>query len=233
MGHTRKLPVYIALTLSILISRRNYEFLELPIVLTVSLFSLSFLFKRQHSKFECCSSQPLLVANTSHRLPQPPETSTSQNMKIAYIFASPGLLNSDVSTESTLYFQGSRNFRRILPGALDLEHAGGTFLLNVRNQYLATQRNTQCCRNFRTRKTAQNGVTNLVQFVMNKGSPRPARNIRSDSEIFAANFVVDWNVHGVKWQSPHWREKIAQASAKLQRFIHCRCLHGFLWLSPI
>ena len=51
-------------------------------------------------------------------------------------------------------------------------------------------------------------------------------------EIFAANFVVDWNVHGDKWQSPHWREKIAQASAKLQRLIHCRCLHGFLSLSP-
>ena len=40
-----------------------------------------------------------------------------------------------------------------------------------------------------------------------KGSPRPARNIRSDSETFAANFVMDWNVHGDKWQSPHWREK--------------------------
>jgi hypothetical protein len=44
-------------------------------------------------------------------------------------------------------------------------------------------------------------------------------------EIFA-NFVVDWNVHGDKWQSPHWREKIAP-SAKLQLFFHCRCLHGF------
>jgi hypothetical protein len=41
-----------------------------------------------------------------------------------------------------------------------------------------------------------------------KGSPRPARNIRSDSDTFAANFVVDWNVHGHKRQSPHWREKI-------------------------
>jgi len=61
----------------------------------------------------------------------------------------------------------------------------------------------------------------------NKGSARPARNIRSDSETFAVNFVADWDVHGDKWQSPHWREKIAQTTAKLQRFIHCRCLHGF------
>ena len=69
-------------------------------------------------------------------------------------------------------------------------------------------------------------------IMKNKGSPAPAWNICSDSETFAANFVMDWNVHGDKWQSPHWREKIAQASAKLQRFIHCHCLHGFLSLSP-
>ena len=46
------------------------------------------------------------------------------------------------------------------------------------------------------------------------GSPRPARNIRSDIEAFAANFVVDWNVHGDKWQSPHWN------------------VHGDKWQSP-
>ena len=40
-----------------------------------------------------------------------------------------------------------------------------------------------------------------------KGSPRPARNIRSDSETFAANFFAEWNVHGDKWLSPYWREK--------------------------
>jgi hypothetical protein len=60
-----------------------------------------------------------------------------------------------------------------------------------------------------------------------KDSPRTARNIRSDREAFAANFVVDWNVPGDKWQSPHWCEKIAQTPAKLQRFIHCHCLHSF------
>jgi hypothetical protein len=47
------------------------------------------------------------------------------------------------------------------------------------------------------------------------------------SHNLAANFVVDSNVHGDKWQSPLWREKIAQTCAKLQRFIYVRCLHGF------
>jgi hypothetical protein len=32
-----------------------------------------------------------------------------------------------------------------------------------------------------------------------KGCPRPTRNIRSDNEAFAANFAVDWNIHGDKW----------------------------------
>jgi hypothetical protein len=49
-------------------------------------------------------------------------------------------------------------------------------------------------------------VYGLDMTSRDKGSPRPARNIRSDRETFAANFVVDWNVHGDKWQSPHWRE---------------------------
>ena len=70
-------------------------------------------------------------------------------------------------------------------------------------------------------------LRNSNQQIHSKGSPRPARNIRSDSESSAAYFVVDWNVHGDKWESPHLREKIALTSAKLQRFIHCRYLHGF------
>jgi len=144
--------------------------------LNVSWFSSSFLLKRQYNKFEYFSSQPLLIANTSHRLPQPPEISTSQSKKIAYIFTSPGLLNSDVSTELTTYiFKGLRILEEFFLVPFTLEHEGGTFLLNVRNQNPGTQRNNpgdlnrqhQCCSNFRTRKTAENSVMNFVQFVMN------------------------------------------------------------------
>ena len=40
---------------------------------------------------------------------------------------------------------------------------------------------------------------------------------------------MDWNVHGDKWQSTHWREKIATASAKLQRFIPLSLLVRFFF----
>ena len=56
----------------------------------------------------------------------------------------------------------------------------------------------------------------ILQSLLLKGSPREEQNIRSNSEAFAAIFVVDWNVLGDNWQSAHWRGKIAQTSAKLQ-----------------
>jgi hypothetical protein len=97
-------------------------------------------------------------------------------MKIAYNTASPGLLNSDVSKEGTTYiFKGLGILEELFLTPLTLEHEGGTFLLNVRSQNPGTQRNNpgdlnrqhQCCRNFRTRKTEENSVMNFVQFVMN------------------------------------------------------------------
>jgi len=75
------------------------------------------------------------------------------------------------------------------------------------------------CFKFGSARLAMWIVTRSARFSSacseNEGSPRLARNIRSDSEAFTVNFVVDWNVHGDKWQSPHWRENIVQTPAKL------------------
>jgi hypothetical protein len=97
-------------------------------------------------------------------------------MKIVYIFASPGLLNSDVSIELTTYiFKGLEILEELFLAPLTLEYEGGTFLLNARNENHGTQRNNpgdlnrqhQYRKNFRTSKTADNSVMNFVQFVMN------------------------------------------------------------------
>jgi hypothetical protein len=63
-------------------------------------------------------------------------------MKIAYIFASPGLLNSEFSMERTTYiFKCLRILEEFFLAPLTLEYEGGAFLLNMRNQTPGTQRN--------------------------------------------------------------------------------------------
>jgi len=63
-------------------------------------------------------------------------------MKIAYVFASPESLNSDVSMEPITYIcDGKGILEEFFLAPLTLELEGGTFLLNVRNQNLGTQRN--------------------------------------------------------------------------------------------
>jgi len=97
-------------------------------------------------------------------------------MKIASIFTSPGLLNSDVSMERITYiFKCQGILEEYFLAPLTIEYEGGTFLLNVRNHNPGTQRNNpgdfhrqyHCCRNFRTRKPSENIVMNFVQFFMN------------------------------------------------------------------